>query len=159
MEKAATERQADQIRSSREQIDREKERAEDLLYGTEMTLAQRDLGEGDLEAAGKRLAENRPATQDRPDRRGFEWYYLDRLCNLELLRLGSPDYPVTCVALSPDGRLIVTGSAVRVSSRRHDRGLGCAGPKAADELEGRRWEDRRPRLPPRGENDRVGRHD
>jgi WD40 repeat protein/tRNA A-37 threonylcarbamoyl transferase component Bud32 len=102
VEKEATERQS-------RQISLERERAETLLYGTEMTLAQRDLGEGDLEAAGQRLADNRPAAQDRPDRRGFEWYYLDRLCNLELMRLFGPGLPVTSVALSPDGRLIVTG--------------------------------------------------
>jgi hypothetical protein len=122
-EKEATERQSEQIRKSAEQIRRERERAETLLYGAEMILALRDLNEGDPAAVARRLAVSRPADPDRPDRRGFEWFYLDRLCQPnELLTLGSGNRSIRCVAFSPDGRLLVgscgPGEGVRAVSAR-----------------------------------------
>ena len=96
--------------TSPEQIDREKERAEDLLYGTEMTLAQRNLDEGDLEAAGQHLAENRPADRIAPTVAASSGTISTASATSSCSGSAAPDYPVTCVALSPDGRLIVTGS-------------------------------------------------
>src|SRR5262249_32613716 len=99
----ATQRQAEQVRS-------ERERAETLLYGAEMTLAQRDLNDGDPDAVTRRLAVYPPADPGPPDRRRVQWVYLDRPCHSDVLTLGRRKYStITCVTFSPDGRLIVTG--------------------------------------------------
>jgi WD40 repeat protein len=60
--------------------------------------------------------------QNRPDRareilaregpegyRGWEWGWLQRLCNLDLMTIAHSN-PVMCVAFSPDGRYLFTGS-------------------------------------------------
>lgn len=47
------------------------------------------------------------------DLRGFEWFYLDRLCHRELITLKGHTSYVTSVAFSPDGK--------RLASPSHDR--------------------------------------
>jgi WD40 repeat protein/tRNA A-37 threonylcarbamoyl transferase component Bud32 len=44
------------------------------------------------------------------DLRGWEWHYLKRLCNDELLRLGGEFDPVSRVAFSPDGRRLAAAA-------------------------------------------------
>ncbi len=46
-----------------------------------------------------------------PDRRGWEWYYLKRLCHTDLLTLGGHTDAVNGVAYSPDGTRIASGSS------------------------------------------------
>src|SRR5262249_61668234 len=43
-----------------------------------------------------------------PQRRGWEWYYLDRLCRPDLLHLAGHDDEVPAVAFSPDGALLAS---------------------------------------------------
>src|SRR5205823_13149449 len=45
-----------------------------------------------------------------PDLRGFEWYYLERLCRLDLRTLPAHAAPVRAVAYSPDGRRLASAS-------------------------------------------------
>jgi WD40 repeat protein len=44
-----------------------------------------------------------------PDLRGFEWHYLRRLCDYELLNRWETGLPIECLAYSPDGKTIATG--------------------------------------------------
>jgi len=46
-----------------------------------------------------------------PDRRGWEWYYLKRLCHTELLSLSGHTDAVNGVAYSPDGTRLVSASS------------------------------------------------
>ena len=55
-----------------------------------------------------------------PDRRGWEWYYLKRLCHTELLSLSGHTDTVNGVAYSPDGTRSGFGEL-----GRHCAGLGC----------------------------------
>src|SRR5262249_15219667 len=47
--------------------------------------------------------------QDEKDLRGFEWFYLWRLCHSERLTLAGHVGPVRCVAVAPDGQTLATG--------------------------------------------------
>jgi WD40 repeat protein len=82
-------------------------------YVAEITLAQKDWKEGQVAAALRRLEDLRPRPPGDPDLRGFEWYYLRRLCRLDLGTLDGSAGPVQCVAFSPDGRrLAAAGGAI-----------------------------------------------
>jgi len=77
-------------------------RAETYLYYHRIGLAERSWRENQVARAIELLAEC-PEAQ-----RGWEWHYLDRLCNKARLRLTGHDDEVTGVAYSPDGKLLVT---------------------------------------------------
>jgi WD40 repeat protein len=49
----------------------------------------------------------------RQDVRGFEWFYYWRLAHAERLTLAGQEGLITCVAVSPDGKLIASGSTGR----------------------------------------------
>jgi WD40 repeat protein len=91
---------------------REEKRTSDRrLYIAEMNLAQRAWQEGNLDLFQARLKAYQPKRPDDPDLRGFEWYYLDRLRNLELRTLGQLDVrgrgnSGASLAYSPDGRIL-----------------------------------------------------
>ena len=63
------------------------------------------------------------AAPRRPDLRGFEWYYLQRLCHLDLRTLRGHAEPVHAVAFSPDGRLVASGGG-DLRQARHDHHMG-----------------------------------
>jgi WD40 repeat protein len=46
-----------------------------------------------------------------PDRRGWEWHYLKRLCHTDLLTLAGHNGPVQSVAYSPDGTRLASASS------------------------------------------------
>jgi WD40 repeat protein len=71
-------------------------------YGRTMQVAHQEWREGNV-GASRRLLE---AT--RPDLRGWEWRYLDRLCNADEMTLRH-DGDVWAVSFSPDGTRILTG--------------------------------------------------
>lgn len=80
------------------------------LYVAEMHLARTAWEEGQLEKAMELLRSHLPETGEE-DLRGFEWRYLWKLCQGDALvtLTGHKDY-VQCLALSPDARLLATGS-------------------------------------------------
>src|SRR5205807_1447919 len=57
------------------------------------------------------LHEQVPAQPGEPDPRSFEWYFLQRQCVGEKRTIAVHASPVTAVALSPDGRLLVTANS------------------------------------------------
>jgi WD40 repeat protein/serine/threonine protein kinase len=88
----------------------EKRFSDHRLYDAEMILAHQAWQEGATGLAQQYLQAHEPERPGNPeDLRGFEWYYLRRLCQppLRTLRHSSP---VGCVAYSPDGRILASAS-------------------------------------------------
>jgi WD40 repeat protein/Tfp pilus assembly protein PilF len=86
----------------------ERERAEAILYATQITLAESAAGADDAETLvqvlNKAVPEN-PAA----DRRGWEWYYFNRLASVELASFAGHSRPfVYSIAMSPDGRFVAS---------------------------------------------------
>ena len=80
------------------------------LYASDVALASRAMQRGDLGLARLTLDALRPKSGE-PDLRGFEWRYLWNLCRGDqLMTFKGHTWIVTCVAFSPDGNRIATGS-------------------------------------------------
>ncbi|MFI5454569.1 MAG: protein kinase [Isosphaerales bacterium] len=77
-------------------------------YAAEIGLGQQEWEKGLMAPLLTRLEALRPQHPDAPDLRGFEWYYLERLCHLDLRTLRGQAEPVRGVAFSPDGRLLAS---------------------------------------------------
>jgi serine/threonine-protein kinase len=75
-------------------------------YAAEIQLAKQNWRDGQIGVA-KRLLQG--LEQDLPELRGFEWYYLQRLCHLDLHTLQEQGGGVTCIAYSPDGCRLAWG--------------------------------------------------
>ncbi|MFO0958542.1 MAG: serine/threonine-protein kinase [Isosphaeraceae bacterium] len=104
-EKEQTEQQAGQIRDYAGQLEREQEVTETSLYGAEMGLALRDLDNANYDRVRRRLEAYRPKSSDGPDRRGFEWFYLERLLNPVPLSFKFPQFTMP-KSLSLNGRVL-----------------------------------------------------
>lgn len=83
-----------------------KEAADANEYAADMGLIQHDWEKNDI----GHLRELLEATRAR-GKGTFEWGYWNRLCRLDLLTLPGHNAGVWSVAVSPDGKRIVTGSA------------------------------------------------
>ncbi len=79
--------------------------AEFQRYFHHIARAAAGWREGNMVSVEKLLDECPPA------RRGWEWYYLKRLCHTDLLTLGGHTDAVNGVAYSPDGTRIASGSS------------------------------------------------
>jgi WD40 repeat protein/serine/threonine protein kinase len=108
---AQTER--DHAREAQRLAERERARAdlqrtiaERNSYIANMNLAQQAWEQNHLGRVRQLLEE----TATYPHR-GFEWYYWQRQIHLDLLTLRGHRGQVSCVAFSPDGQKIVTGSS------------------------------------------------
>jgi WD40 repeat protein/serine/threonine protein kinase len=82
--------------------------AERQGYGLEMLLAHQAWRNGQTPSVKHWLQAQEPKDPTRPDLRGFEWYYLQHLCGLELRTLRGHQRMVNCVAFSRDGRLVAS---------------------------------------------------
>jgi eukaryotic-like serine/threonine-protein kinase len=98
----------------RQQADALRDRAEDeagqlehQLYASDMNLAFQAWQRGDLSRVNGLLNEQRPKP-GQADLRGFEWYYLWRLCHSAQLTLRGHNALMRAVVFSPDGHLLAT---------------------------------------------------
>jgi WD40 repeat protein len=97
------------IRNGRLAADRAKQlRLE--RYAAQMSVAFRDVGEGNIGRASTYVDLQRPASDDE-EIRGFEWRYLWQKCRSEQkLSLYHPSHAVHQISFSPDGNLIAASS-------------------------------------------------
>jgi WD40 repeat protein len=106
---------------SRQQAASERDHAEQLLYVSDMNLAQRAFDSGNIGLGRELLESHRPKSGER-DLRGFEWYYLWRLYNGHIASFESTDD----LAFSRDGSrfAIVTGGLIKIFETASRREIG-----------------------------------
>jgi WD40 repeat protein len=92
----------------------QRQRAEQLaeqsrqnLYAARISLAQQAFEQGDVTRVMELLASLRPEPSQE-DLRGFEWYYLWRVCHTERLNLTGHEGRVRAVAFNPEDPTIAT---------------------------------------------------
>jgi hypothetical protein len=95
--------------------DKQRDEARLTAYASGMGLAQRAWEEGNIVRARELLAEV-PSEAAGRNLRGFEWYYLPRMCRPDKLTLVGHAGQVTSVAFSPDGQRLVSLNPRRVAS-------------------------------------------
>src|SRR5262245_37357967 len=83
-----------------------------LLYAAHMNLAMQAWEMLDIGRMRESVESHIPKPGEE-DMRGFEWYYLWRLCHRDLLTLKGHVHIVSSVAFSPDGKRLASGSADR----------------------------------------------
>jgi WD40 repeat protein/serine/threonine protein kinase len=81
------------------------------LYMAHMNLAQRDWAEDAIGPLRNLLDKYLPQPGSRTDRRGLEWYYWQRRCHAELGAWKGHTHRIYSTDFSPDGTLLVSGSA------------------------------------------------
>jgi eukaryotic-like serine/threonine-protein kinase len=86
---------------------RERDRTADQLYASTASLAYREFLANNVNRARGLLAGCSPAS------RGWEWNYLDALCNSELAVLRGHLSQLTQIQFSSDGKRLVSKAAVR----------------------------------------------
>jgi WD40 repeat protein/serine/threonine protein kinase len=98
------------VREAKQELDRR-------YYASEMKLASLDAEAGQMgfvkprmDFLRQRLREYEPEGTGDPNLVGFEWYYLQRLCQLDLRTLKGHTGWVWCVTYSPDGRRLASAS-------------------------------------------------
>ena len=83
--------------------------ARHLAYAAKLNLAERDWHDANVSQVRRQLDETQPP-RGKSDLRGFEWYYLDRLCHSAGTGAHRPGDVVSSLAYSPDGRRLASGS-------------------------------------------------
>ena len=78
------------------------------LYASEMNMGLKAWRDGEVSASLAVLDRHQPRP-GQEDLRGFEWYYLWRLCHSEQLTLSGHSNLVRAVAFSPDGCWLLSG--------------------------------------------------
>jgi hypothetical protein len=96
-------RQAEIAGEKEKLIRQAKVESDHRYYASEMKLASLDAEAGQMGFVQRRLGEQELHGAGDPDLRGFEWYYLQRLCQLDLRTLRGHGNVVWGVAYSPDG--------------------------------------------------------
>jgi WD40 repeat protein/serine/threonine protein kinase len=105
----ASKREEDALANA-QRADNERVRSDRRWYAAELNLAQKAWQEAQIAACQQRLAAFEPQGPESQDLRGFEWYYLQHLCRLDMATLPGHSAPVRCVAFSPGGKLLACGS-------------------------------------------------
>ena len=107
LEKERADRKSREAESNAQEITAEKEVVRRHLYATNLNLAQNAWTNAPITRMLELLNEERPKAGE-DDLRGFEWYYLWRLCHSGLYTLTGHKAD-TCVAYSPDGKYVASG--------------------------------------------------
>jgi WD40 repeat protein len=87
----------------------ETENADRLQYALDMNLAERAWENSNVRQVLQLLAAHDPG-REAVDRRGWEWYYQQRLCNAGLRTFEGHTQGVRSVAFSPDGTRLASAS-------------------------------------------------
>src|SRR5262249_40713721 len=95
-------RQRDEVKALNDKLAAKEQQLQRTLYAAHINLAQQASEAGAAARARDLLEEHRPRAGE-SDLRGFEWYYLYRLCHTEHLTLRH-DLQVFSVTYSPDGK-------------------------------------------------------
>jgi WD40 repeat protein/serine/threonine protein kinase len=94
------------------EADRQRDEARVTAYTAGIQLARRAWDENDVVRA-RELLEEVPKEASGKDLRGFEWYYLFRLCHSEAVTLASEG--VRSLTFSPDGQRLAAGHGLPVA--------------------------------------------
>jgi eukaryotic-like serine/threonine-protein kinase len=93
----------------RKEAESQRDNARVTAYASGMQLAQRAWEENNV-VRTRELLEEVPKEAAGRKLRGFEWYYLSRLCHSEALTLEGHAGPVYSVAFSPDSKRLASAS-------------------------------------------------
>ncbi len=99
-----------QALDAKTESDRQRDQVSLTAYASGMGLAQRAWEENNVVRARELLAEV-PSEAAGRNLRGFEWFYLSRVCHPDELTLVGHAGFVFSVAFSPDGQRLASGSA------------------------------------------------
>jgi WD40 repeat protein len=106
-----TEAKQKEADTQRAEAQRQRALAERFLYGAHMLLAEQARQQGRTEQMLRLLELHAPRAAHAEDLRGFEWYYLWRLCPAPRLSLGGHTAAVLALRGSPNGRRMWSVSA------------------------------------------------
>jgi WD40 repeat protein/serine/threonine protein kinase len=104
---------AKQVEADTQRAEAQRQRAlgERYLYASHMLLAENAWQQGRMEETLRLLELHAPTAEHPVDLRGFEWYYLLRLCRAARLPLRGHAAAVRAVWVSPDGRRVASAGA------------------------------------------------
>ena len=108
---------------ARKQQAEQRELAELHLYYSRVALAEREWHANNVARAEYLLDLCVPADGS-PDRRGWEWYYLKRLCHADLMTIRAHRFQITGLTFSPNGKYLASTAGDRgyTTNTRHPTG-------------------------------------
>jgi WD40 repeat protein/serine/threonine protein kinase len=114
----------DQAEKRRDELAKLNEELRRTNYLWEIGLAQQAWRENQIDQVRERLEVLEPRRPGDPDLRGFEWYYLHRLCDASTRTLRGHTGAIYGLAFSPDGRHLVSAGHADGTIKIWDVGSG-----------------------------------